>query len=96
MAFTSTLLNRYPCGEGLIREVWSWSAASVTTGTITPDTTDALGIGEIKQIDSCSSTVTSTDAALVLTYTNNVARAAITVTCTSDSTGVITLDGKAM
>lgn len=94
MAFSSTLIKREPFG-GKVMEVWSWSAASVTTGTVTPDSTDALGIGEIKCIDGMMSSVTSTDAGLVLTYTNNVARAAITVTCTSNSSGILTLFGNA-
>lgn len=95
MAFTSTLIKREPLNNGKIQELWLWLATAVTTGTITPDTTDAQKIGLIKSIDGTTSTVTTTDAALVLTYTDNVARAAITVTCASGSTGVITLWGNA-
>lgn len=95
MAFTSTLIKREPLNNGKIQEVWLWLATAVTTGTVTPDSTDAQGIGKVKSIDGCTSTVTSTDAALVLTYTDNVARAAITVTCSSGNTGVLTLWGNA-
>lgn len=95
MAFSSTLVKREPFANGMIKEVWSWSAASVTTGTVTPSTTDREGIGLMKSVDMVSSTVTSTDAALVLTYTNNVSRAAVTVTCASNSTGVATIIGPA-
>jgi hypothetical protein len=95
MAFTSTLIKREVTGGGKIMEMWSWDATGVTTGTITPDTTDALGIGKIKSIERFTSTVTSTDAALVLTYTNNIARAAGTITCTANSVGVATIEGSA-
>ncbi len=94
MAFSSTLIKRETF-SGKIMELWSWDAASVTTGTITPDTTDAEGIGLIKSVDMCSTTATTTDAGVVLTYTSNVSRPTVTVTCTSNSVGVITLVGNA-
>ncbi len=95
MAFSSTLIKRESLNNGKIQEMWSWNAAAVTTGTITPTTTDEEGIGIIKSIDMCPFTATSTDAAVVVTYTNNIARAAVTVTCTANSVGTITLVGNA-
>lgn len=95
MAFTSSLIKREPLNNGKIQELWLWTATAVTTGTVTPDSTDAQGIGEIKSIDGVTSTVTSTDAALVLTYSDNISRGTVTVTCTAASTGVLTLWGNA-
>lgn len=95
MAFTSTLIKREVAGGGKIMELWEWNSSGVTTGLITPDTTDALGIGVIKSIDRFSSTVTSSDAALVLTYSNNVSRAQARITCTNNSVGVATIEGTA-
>ncbi|MBP9694610.1 MAG: hypothetical protein KBE16_07885 [Alphaproteobacteria bacterium] len=94
MSFSSTLIKRETF-SGKIMELWSWNAAAVTTGTITPDTSDDDGIGLIKSIDMCPTTATSTDAAVVTTYTSNVSRPTVTVTCTANSVGVITLVGNA-
>lgn len=96
MAFTPELVARYPASNGAeIVEIWTWDADSVTTGVITPSSTDPQGIGLIKEITEAHSTVTSTDAALRLTYNSNVLPTSVTVTCTADSVGRLTLRGVA-
>ncbi len=91
MAFTKTLVARYPLGNGSIREVYTWDGAGVTTGVVAPDTTDAEGIGKIKEIDMVSATndVTSTVVAL------NAARSEATLTFTAADTGHVTIEGRA-
>lgn len=94
MAFSSTLLKRERVGNGNICEVYSWNGAAVTTGDITPDTTDAEGLGLIKTIDDFS--VTDDANAVRAEYNTPTSRAALTLTFTSNDTGNATIIGKSV
>lgn len=91
MAFSSTVLERYITGKGMLREIHSWNGAGVTTGTITPSSTDPEGIGKIVQIDTQS--VTDNTTAVRAEYTTG--RAGVELTFTSGDTGNLTIEGKA-
>lgn len=95
MAFSSTLIKREPCGDGFIYEAYTFNGASVTTGTITPDTTDSEGIGEIKEIYEWGGTDDDTAGGLSVTFADNEVRSAAVLTFTSNDTGFFWLKGKA-
>lgn len=92
MAFSSVLLERYSNGAQ-ITEVYSWDGASVTTGTITPQTTDELGIGVIKTIDTFGAA--DGTSAVRMSFASNTIRAGLVLTFTSNDTGCVFITGRA-
>ena len=95
MAFSSTLIKRWNDGEGNIYEGYTFDGDSVTTGTITPQTSDDEGIGLIKEIDEWGGTDDDTAGGLSVTFASNLARSAAVLTFTSGDTGYFWLKGRA-
>lgn len=96
MAYTQTLIKRERVGDGNIRELWSWSGAAVTTGSLVPDTTDAEGIGLIKTIDDFSITDQTTPGGVTTVYNTAASRAALTLVFTANDVGIATIIGSSI
>jgi hypothetical protein len=91
MAFTSELVERKEIFKGIVLEKWSWDGAAVTSGTISPDSTDAEGYGIIRNIFIAAPT--DDVAAVRAEYNNNVLSTSVTLTFTANDTGTLTIIG---
>ena len=83
MAFTSTFVRKTVIGN-LRMEIWTYSAASVTTGTVTSN---------LSQVEAVAWTPKTQTASAVIDWTTTNGAAALTGLTTSD-TGVIIFYGK--
>lgn len=88
MAFSSVLLKKEKLPGGQIQETYNYNAASVTTGTITPDTT--IKIGKIITIRSFGASSTGNHTVELNTVTTP---GSLVLTVTSGDTGQVFIQG---
>lgn len=93
MAFSSTLILRKEIAKGVVLEKWTWDGASVTTGTITPDTTDADNYGIIRNIILVGEPSNNADHATYVDFNNDLLSATFDLTFTSNDTGSVSFLG---
>lgn len=89
MAFSNTVTETIPYANGLIMERGTWNGASVTTGTITADSTGDQVITDIIAWGFAN------DADNAVLPAKDVAPNAIKITFTSNDTGDYYIIGKA-
>lgn len=87
MAFSNTLKNKELIGGGLILETGTWNGDSVTTGTITADTTTQPEIVEVVAFGASSDGDTAVDP-------NTSGVSTMKLTFTTSDTGKYFLIGK--
>jgi hypothetical protein len=89
MAFSSVLVDKRSLPGGLVLETYTWDGASVTTGTITADTTTLPKMVDV--ISAMPSSNGDTDVIPAL----DAGRTSVKLTFTSSDTGKLTILGRA-
>lgn len=95
MAFSNTVTDVIPLGNGLIMEIGTWKGTAVTTGTITAATGSAsYSAGDVEMASVLISDFASDgDTAVSKAYDQNPNQ--VKITFTSGDTGDYRLIGKA-
>lgn len=94
MAFSNTVTDVINVGPGMLMEFGTWDGDSVTTGTISADTTGAFSVGATEIADVVAWGFAS-DGDNAVIPAKDVNPNQIKITCTSSDTGDYWIMGKA-